>query len=233
MIRNALRRFRGVRFVCRAPTRSGRPAELRVTEMTLSHVRWWNSHVQPIIDRDPERADRGWNWLLYVSFATLVDELLFRRPAGYTVGLVARELGCLIPCALVQVMGRFPGLDDHDKTGAFVWFLSTAPDEALRTVPGYPLSKKQLPKRLGSIALDVAITHSLNRPTRGRLALYADEAGGKLLVDWYRSRGMEVLDEEKRLPLVPRRLFRPSDGRYCYYTPAAALSASRELDPLR
>ena len=233
MIRHMLRRVRGVRFVRRAPTAGGGEVELRVTEMTLSHVRWWNSQVQPIIDRDPSRADCGWNWLLYASFATLADKLLARHPAGYTVGLVDRESGHLIPCALVQVMGRFPGLDDHDRTGAFVWFLSTAPDEALLTVPGHPLSEERIPKRLGSIALDAATTHSLNRPTRGRLALYADADGGQPLVDWYCSRGLEVLDDEKRLPLVPRRLFRPSDGRYCYYTPENALQASRQLDPLR
>jgi hypothetical protein len=64
MINKVLRRFSGVRFVRRAQTRSGQPVELRVTEMTLPHVQWWNAHVQPVIDRDPERPDRGWNWLL-------------------------------------------------------------------------------------------------------------------------------------------------------------------------
>ena len=64
-----LRRWKGVRFVSRAPTRSGEPVNLRVAHMTVPHVRWWHSHVQPIIDRDPDRVDRDWNWLLYVSLA--------------------------------------------------------------------------------------------------------------------------------------------------------------------
>jgi zinc transporter 9 len=80
--------------------------------MTLAHVLWWHSHVQPIIDRDRTRADRGWNWLLYVSFTTLAGTLLARRPAGYTVGIVVRELSSLVPCALVQLVGRFPALED-------------------------------------------------------------------------------------------------------------------------
>jgi hypothetical protein len=44
---------------------------------------------------------------------------------------------------------------------------------------------------------------------------------------------MTVLPADRRLPAGPRRLFAPSDGRYCYYTVAAALEASRELDELR
>ena len=228
-----LRRLRGVRFVCRAPTKSGQDAELRVTRMTFPHVRWWHSHVQPIIDRDPSRADRDWNWLLYVAFATLSGELLDRQPSGYTVGIVARKEGHIIPCALVQLMGNFPALDDHSKQSAFVWFMSTAPDEALTSIAEYPIPKNRVPKQLGKIALDVAVTHSLNQRRRGRVGLYADKEGGDSLTDWYRSCGMEQLSADLRLPPVPRRIFKPSDGRYFYFTPDRAIAASRALDGLR
>jgi len=227
------RRMRGVRFVNRAPTKSGQYLTLHITPMTVPHVLWWHSHVQPIIDRDPSRADRDWNWLLYVSFATVASGLLARQPAAYTVAIVANEKGVIIPCALVQLMGRFPALDNHSKTGAFVWFLSTAPDEALTSISEYPISDDRVPKRLGRIALDVAITHSLNERRNGRVALYADEKGGEALVDWYRRCGMEVLSPNIRLPRVPRRLFKPSDGRYCYFSPRKAIEASRALDSLR
>lgn len=225
--------MKGVRFVCRAHTKSGKDQELRVTRMTFPHVHWWHSHVQPIIDRDPSRVDRDWNWLLYVSFGTVASKLLARQPAGYTVGIVNGEAGFIIPCALVQLMGRFPALDIHSKKGAFVWFLSTAPDEALTTIDEYPIPENRVPKKLGSIALDVAVTHSLNHLRHGRVALYADKKGGNALVNWYRRRGMDVLSENLRLPPVLRRLFKPSDGRYCYYTPKHAIEASRALDSLR
>ena len=227
------RRITGVRFISRAPTESGEYVELRVTKMTLPHVLWWHSHVQPIIDINRSRADNGWNWLLYASMATLTDRLLARQPVGYTVGIVAREPGIIIPCALVQLIGRFPALDDNSAEGAFVWFLSTAPDEALQTISDYPIPVDRLPKRLGTIGLDVAVTHSINHGRRGRVALYADEEGGDGLLDWYRRRGMEVLSADRRLPPVPRRWFKPSDGRYCFYPPDRALQASRALDDLR
>lgn len=201
--------------------------------MSLSHVLWWHAHVQPVIDEDPERADRGWNWLLYVPFATIAGAVLTRKPAGYTVGLCDEEGGRFIPCALVQLLGRIPALDDHDRESGFVWFLSTAPDEALLTIEDYPMTAERLPKRLGAITLDVAVTHSLNHRRLGRVALYADKDGGETLLQWYHRRGMTVLPADHKLPSGPRRLIKPSDGRYCFYTVPAAIEASRSLDPLR
>jgi hypothetical protein len=228
-----LRKQRGVPFVRRAPTEGGDDVPIHVAKMTVPHVLWWHSHVQPIIDRDPSRADNGWNWLLYVPFAEVAGRLLTRKPAGYTIGISDRERDRFIPCALVQLLGRVPALDDHLRESVFVWFLSTAPDEALTTIEDHPIPVDQVPRRLGSIALDVAVTHSLNKRRLGRTALYADERGGDALLAWYRRRGMTVLPDDDELPPGPRRLLKPSDGRYCYYTVPAAVEASKELDPLR
>lgn len=201
--------------------------------MTVPQVFWWHSHVQPIIDHDPTRADNGWNWLLYVPFAAVAGRVLTRRPVGYAVGIAAPDKDRFIPCALVQLLGRVPALDEHGRKSVFVWFLSTAPDEALTSIEDHPVPADRIPRRLGSIALDVAVTHSLNHRRSGRTALYAEERGGDVLLQWYRRRGMTVLPDEDKLPPGPRRLIKPSDGRYCYYTVPAAIQASEELDPLR
>ena len=200
--------------------------------MTVSHVRWWHSHVQPIIDQDPDRADRDWNWLLYIPFSTVAGGVQGRQPVGFTVGLRVEERNQLIPCALVQLLGRFPALDAPKGKSVFVWFLSTAPDEALTSIEEYTITEDRVPKRLGSITLDVAVTHSINKHRLGRTALYADEDGGKTLLGWYRRQGMSVLPAGERLPRSFRRLLKPSDGRYCYYTVQSALEASRSLDSL-
>jgi len=65
------------------------------------------------------------------------------------------------------------------------------------------------------------------------VALYADEEGGTQLMEWYHKRGMETLSPGQRLPRGIRRLVKPSDGRYCYYTDQGALEASVALDDLR
>ena len=228
-----LRRWLGIRFVSRAPTRSGDPIGIRVARMTLPHVLWWHSHVQPVIDRDPSRADRDWNWLLYVPFSTVAGAVLARQPAGYTVGILAEDTDRFIPCGLIQLLGRYPALDAHRRRSAFVWFMSTVPDEALLTIEDHPIAEDRIPKRLGTITLDVAITHSLNKRRLGRTALYADKDGGDVLLRWYERQGMSVLPADEKLPRSPRRLVKPSDGRYCYFTVEAALQASRALDSLR
>ena len=64
-------RRRRVRFVRRAPNGSGGLVDLRVVHMHPSHVLWWHSHVQPVIDEDETRVDRHWNWILYSAFAYL------------------------------------------------------------------------------------------------------------------------------------------------------------------
>ena len=129
-----LRSWRGVPFVRRAPTQSGEDVPIRVAKMTAAHVLWWHSHVQPIIDRDSTRADNGWNWLLSAPFAELAGRVMIRKPVGYTVGVGDPDRDRFIPCALVQLLGRVPALDDHERESAFVWFLSTAPDEALTSI---------------------------------------------------------------------------------------------------
>jgi len=152
---------------------------------------------------------------------------------GYTVGIVDDDAARFLPCALILLLGRDVALDDHARRSTFTWFLTTAPEAALLTIPEYRLSEDTLPRRLGTITLDVAITHSLNHLARGRVSLHADPKGGQPLLEWYQTRGMTVLPPDRKLPVGPRRLFAPSDGRYCYYTVSAALAASRELDGLR
>ena len=66
-----MRRYTGVRFIRRAPTRDGAYIALRVANLEPSHVLWWHSHVQPIIDEDPNRVDNDWNWILFAPLTRL------------------------------------------------------------------------------------------------------------------------------------------------------------------
>lgn len=222
-----------MRFISRAPTRDGGEVDLRVSRMAAPHVLWWHAHVQPVIDDDPDRVDNGWNWLLYAPLTRLFGIVMARRPVGYVVGIAAHNIGRFIPCAMVLLLGRDRALDDHRKRSTFAWYLTTAPDAALLDIEEYRLDESRLPKRLGTIALDVAVTHSLNHLARGRMSLHSESKGGEHLLGWYRKRGMTVLPKDRKLPIGPRRVFAPNDGHYCYYSIAAAIEASRALDELR
>ena len=228
------RRFTGLSYVDRAPTRDGRTVPLGVTRLLPEHVVWWQTNVQPVVDRDPTRADNGWNWLLYAPFTFVAGTAIAHAPAGYAVELVTgEEEGDRVPCALVLLVGRMRALDQRRKRSAFVWFLTTAPEAALRRLPETTLGRNDVPKRMGGIALDVAVTHSFNTGNRGRVGLHAAEEGGEALLAWYEKQGMARLPPHKPLPRGFRRVVAPSDGRYCYFTPRTALAASRRYDPLR
>ena len=202
--------------------------------MGPQHVLWWQANVQPHIDEDLARPDHGWNWMLFAPLTRVTGLAAAHKPAGYAVGLVVRGAEpWFIPCAMVLLVGRARALDDSSKRSAYVWYLSTAPEEALLDIQEYRLESDDVPKQLGSIALDTAITHSLNSRRRGRLALHAATKGGEALLAWYRRKGMQVFPEAQRLPFEVRRLLAPNDGRYCYYTIPEAVEASRRLDHLR
>ena len=85
------------------------------------------------------------------------------------------------------------------------------------------------PGRLGEATLDIAVTHSMNNGMAGRIGLHADDAGGDGLLAWYRDRGLTRLPPDARLP----RSFSRNDGRYFYFSMAAAAAFSRSLDDFR
>jgi hypothetical protein len=223
--------WKKIRFVKVAPTKSGEMVPIHVSRMTLQHVRWWHSHIQPIVDADPSRADRYWNWILIAASSFLTGRFLARKPKGYTVGFESN--GFFIPCALMQLIGKFPYLVDKQKKSVFIWYLAVAPTKALTSLDDINLKEDEVPKRLGSISLDIAVAHSFNRRLKGRTSLHADEEGGEKLMEWYKNRGMTAFPKEEKLHFGFRRLLIPSDGRYCYYTENAAMDELKEFDPYR
>ena len=106
---------------------------------------WWHSHVQPIIDQDPQRADRGWNWLLYAPFSYVAGGLMMRGPAGYAVGIAARGSGYFVPCALTVLLGPYQALNDYRRRSTFTWFLTRTPTEAVVSIPEYRQAGNRVP----------------------------------------------------------------------------------------
>lgn len=220
-----------IRFVKQAPCKNGELVPIHISRMTLQHVRWWHSTIQPVIDNMPDRADRNWNWILIAASSTFFGRFLFRRPSGITIGInVDRHF---VPIALMQIVGKFPYFIDRKKKSVFIWYLAVAPFQALSKINEVEIDVDRLPKRLGSIALDTAVVYSMNHLREGRTSLHAAEEGGDKLLQWYVSRGMEIYPEDKKLHVGLRRLIFPSDGRYCYFTEAGAIEEIKEFSSLR
>ncbi len=220
-----------IAFAKVAPTKGGGMVQIHVSKMTLPHVRWWNSHIQPVIDTDPSRADRYWNWILIAATSNIAGRFFSRKPKGYTIGIESN--GFFIPCALIQLMGKFPYFIDQQKKSVFVWYLSVAPEKALISLEDIKLNAEELPKRLGAISLDIAVVHSFNWRLKGRTCLHATLEGGDKLLQWYIKQGMIPYPRDEKLHFGFRRLLVPSDGRYCYFTEEAALEEKNNIDPYR
>lgn len=218
-------------FVKEAPTKSGVTVPIHVSKMKLEHVRWWHSKIQPTIDEDSSRADRYWNWILIAASSTLSGKVLAKKPVGLTVGIQVD--GLFVPCVMMQLIGKFPYFLNQNKKSVFIWYLSVAPDDALLSLKELNLKPDTLPKNLGSITLDIAVTYSENHRRKGRTCLHASKEGGEELLSWYQSKGMKIFPETEKLHLGLRRLFVPSDGRYCYFDENGALKEIMEFDAYR
>jgi hypothetical protein len=222
----------GVDYPRWAPSHSGQSVPLRTVEMTQAYAEWWDGNVQPIVDSLPDqtpRADRNWDWRVIQRLVRWIGGPLRQNPTQLTLGVEVGERDAFIPVAMLSVVD-YSYLPSPADEATFVWFVSAAPVEAIRTLLMWP--DERLPKRLTALALDIAVCISLNSRHFGRTCLHAAPEGGKRLLDWYIERGMAPLLQSIKLPQGYRRL-KGNDGRYLYYTEAAAFAASSSNDLYR
>jgi hypothetical protein len=145
------------------------------------------------------------------------------------LGVEIAERDEFIPVGMLSVV-EYPFVVAPSQTATFVWYMTAAPPEALRELLGRP--DHQLPKRLTTLVLDMAVCISFNLRHFGRACLHAAPEGGQDLWEWYVERGMAPLLQTITLPFGFRRL-KGNDGRYFYYAEAAALEASKMNDMFR
>lgn len=224
-----LRSQLGLAHVAKAPTHSGELVPIRVTEMTLTHARWWQESVQPSIDGSAEvRADQGWRWPRIYATGKLMAGMLLQRPMGLVAGVVLKR--GFLPACMVFVVEAYPYFLDHRMESVFVWYATRCPDQVL--AKAMRVAADAVPKRLMEITIDLAITHSYNLMLRGRVGLHAASEGGDDLCRKYESLGLIRLDSNKRLPPGVRGWL-GNDGRYFSHSEESALSASQRLDMYR
>ena len=115
--------------------------------------------------------------MLYVPLAELGGRVLMRKPVGYTVGLSDPESDRFVSVRSRTTPGPRPALDDHNRESVFVWFLSTAPDEALTTIEDHPISKDRSLGALGpSPSMSQSPIRSMNGDSEGRRSTPTNEA---------------------------------------------------------
>ena len=211
-------------FITKAPDKlSGRTTPIAILPMTFKHAHIWQFSIQPHIQKDPTRADRIWAWPLFHSIFPLVQRTKGYRCNGLTT-LVPNTDGYAVPAAMSLFIEQYPHLPaGTDKKAVFIWFLCTAPDNALTAmdVPSRP--------SLGRICLDTAMVASHNLGLEGRIGLYCAQEGGSRLEDYY-SKKCKLIQISKGAPVSVNRA---NDGRFFYTDETRAALLIAEHMPLR
>jgi hypothetical protein len=218
--------------IARLPSQTGGTVEVAIRNSTIDDLRWWNTNMQPAIDRDgvaAMRGDVGWNWVISVGGFLDGNATLGRqRMLALTMGVQTPD--GFIPIGLLCVILHAGYLPAPTRRSVYVLYLADAHREELAKW----LEPKAIPKPIARALLDVALCESITRSWEGRLGLYASEAGQDKLPHHNSNRHMTPLSQSQRLP---KRLVEigetPNDGRFFYYTTPKALIASMELDEMR
>ena len=215
-------------FVKRVPTVD--PSlfyRVQITPIRQRHLLWWDTHVQPQINRLPHRADQGWRWKRHLTTARLAGFRHHVRDFALTTRHPSRNTEIVL--GFVIVATQYPFLPNPKISSAFLWFCSTIPSSVLTQHLPPPL-----PKRLGLITVDMAVTLAFRNLWSGRMGTHAHPQGGRPLQQFYEQTcQMTRLPHHASLPSWGRRLFMVNDGRYYYLDEDAALTFSHRLTHLR
>lgn len=136
-----------------------------------------------------------------------------------------------MPVAMAILVENYPHLPDATMRAVFLWYATRCPDNVMQL--GLDTAPDSIPKRLMEISVDLAVTHSFNKDTRGRVGLHAAAEGGAELCRKYASFGMMRLPRDHPLPKGIRSVASGNDGRYFYHTEETGQAAAERLDMLR
>src|SRR5665213_1121602 len=116
-------------FVSRVPAAGGGTLDVRIMSLTYNDAKFWHQAIQPVIDRIPERLDRGWNWAYTPFWLALIETLRRREMVGYVV--MVQAWGRAVPLGMVLLSAGYPALAYPSLSSVYVWYLAAAPGGSL------------------------------------------------------------------------------------------------------
>jgi hypothetical protein len=199
-----------------------------VREAGFAQLRAWQRLVHdPYIAPDPARLDRSWNWPRYYAASHFLNDAHGRLTDAFQL-LVPAPDGSAIPVGMAMLVSGYPHPGRPQDMSTFVWFLTAAPQQALRDL-GLAHRFVVLP-----LLLDTAVQISRWQGLEGRVALHADHRGTRDqqddLVRRYKACGLTRRNHLRGLWLS---LFRKMDDRYFVYDEASAHACTLRWNHLR
>jgi hypothetical protein len=218
----------GTQYIRKAPCRhTTGEVPVRITKINSEHLNFWDSTVQPEVDKDLRRADRGWQWPKLVKRNATLVSAIGQKPLALAFGIERTQNDEFIPVALLLVVTNYPALHVTNKKSVFIWYMSSAPRKITESIVG----SNNVPSMVCEFCIDTVITVSINRRLDGLIGLHAAPLGGAWLCQRYLKTGLLNLDPNVKLPGIRR--FMGNDGRYFYTDMVTALSLSQLYDRYR
>jgi hypothetical protein len=174
--------------ITRLPVKgNGTQINTDLIEAGLRELEVWDSRMQAFA-KSEGRADANWIWPKLHRACAFWEKLRRRklRTFQYMVHGVDPFLHnkrIALPVAQVMVAAGYPYCMDKSKKCVMLWKLAKVPDSALHP---YQLPNVSVFKQM----IDVAIQHSIDTGTDGRIMLHAAQAGGQDLMDSYSGIGL-------------------------------------------
>lgn len=226
----------GVDFVCAWPVNdAGDVEKISIEPIKEEHTLFWHEHYQQIIDKNTKRADYKWIWPVFYHTTITNMPNQYYNGGGYTVGLNINHKPYFIPLSMCLYYEKAPALHDPNKESIYLWYLSSAPKEAIDSIYVKYKIKANIIRATGLTSLDTVVSKAINEKMFGRVGLHASPDGGDFLIQWYQKTGMNQLDEAHPLPAVGIRkpINRKNDGRYFYHDRQTAVAFSQKFDHFR
>lgn len=214
-------------YISKAPTPTTElTVHLEIQALEQNHIQWWIDHVQTHIDhRMPHCTDYGWRWKRHFAIVSTIERR--QDPAGLAVVVPDHPRERPLICGILLLARNYVYPVERDKSAIHVWYLSTIPPELI--IAGGYYGPFGMPKQLGQILIDVAVTESYRKGHEGRILLHADPKGGDKFMRFYQ----DTCGMSRDMGAQPISRIRYNDGRYFYFTEEQASQFRARLTALR
>ena len=207
-------------FLTQAPTRQSFRHPLVFCDATMADIKDWDTKIQPFVEAEPIRADKGWVWQKKWLQSWILGKSLGQEPAIKRLAIEQAQ-GPDITCALL-IMAQSYKYPHNKEPAVYTWYVSAPPTSYFKSLNIEP------PGLLTQMALDSAIMLSFQRGYDGKMWLHADPTNQQGLIDFY---GKKCLMTP--LPKQVALTRGTNDGGYFYYTKQGIIDFCKKFDAYR
>ena len=218
---------KAIGYVARLDRRDGSVLAVTIRPGNRADATEWMAQVQPDADRDESRADRNWDWPARVGVNNTLRAM--RMTGEYFVLTAVSDLAQKsLPIGIMTFFGRPSFIPNPQQDCLMIWHFAAAPRRFLTRHFG----EGREPRRIGHALVDTVVTRAFQQGLEGRVVMHAHPDGGDALAAWCAG-ALRMHGHAQTEPLPRAAVYGRNDGRWFFYTTAAAAHFSRAFDKHR